>query len=277
MARSPIRLPAARSRAVGLVLGSDLLLCGGLTAGGATTGSILRIDVASGRISTAGSLAVAVHDAGAAVFAGSGYVVGGGSAVAGTAVQRIDSAGAASLAGRLPAARADLSAISVDGELLIVGGGVPGQPDGRILATTDGSHFRVLGRLSVAVRYSAVAVFGGLVYVVGGSTTSGETSAIQVLDPATGAVRIAGHLPSALSDAAALVVGGDMLIAGGRFGGRVQDELWRLDGGGATTTLFGRLPYPVADSAAVVSGRVGYLIGGETTGPIASIITVSTP
>ena len=72
--------------------------------------------------------------------------------------------------GRLPAIRADLAAVSVAGELVVVGGGTPGRPDLRVLATTDGRSFRVVAHLLVGVRYPAVAVVGSLIYVVGGST-----------------------------------------------------------------------------------------------------------
>ena len=175
---SAIRLPNALSRAVAVNLGSDVLICGGLTFGGTTTRSILLFDVASGQVSPAGPLAVAVHDAGGAALNGRAYVFGGGRSAAGSTVQRVDPAGSATVVGALPAARADLAAVGIGGEIVVVGGGTPGHPDGRVLATTDGRQFRVVARLLVPVRYPAVAVLGGLVYVAGGSTASGVTSVI---------------------------------------------------------------------------------------------------
>lgn len=268
-------MPYARSRAVAVVLGSGVLVCGGLTKSGATTGSILQIDVASGRVSPLGSLAVAVHDAGGAALNGAAFVFGGGRSVAGSTSQQVDPAGTAAVVGELPAVRADLVAVTIGGEIVLVGGGTPGQPDGRVLATTDGRHFRVVARLLVAVRYPAVAVLDGLIYVAGGSTASGMTSVIQVVDISSGNVRIVGHLPRPISDASGLVIGNRVLIAGGRSAGRAQAELWQLDVANGAVHDVGRLPYPVADTAAAVVGQVGYLIGGETIGPIASIIVLS--
>ena len=277
VARSDVRLPAARSRAVALAFGSTILLCGGLTSTGTTTGSILRIDLRSGHVSEEGGLAAPVHDAGGAVLGGSGYVFGGGRVGPGSGVQRVGPSGVAITVGQLPAARADLVAVAVavDGELIVVGGGTPARPDPRVLATTDGRHFRSVATLPVGIRYPAVAVVGGIVYVVGGSTPSGDARVIQALDPRTGVVRIAGHLGQGLSHASALVVGGVFLIAGGQAGGRAQDALWKLDVASGTVTRIGRLPYAVSDMAAVVVGGVGYLVGGEGLAPVASIIMVS--
>src|ERR1019366_5763035 len=119
VARSDIQLPAARSRAVARVFGSMILLCGGLTSNGTTTGSIFGIDLPSGRISKVGALAAPVHDAGGAVLDGSGFVVGGGQLGPGSAVQRVGPTGATTTVGQLPALRADLAAVAADGELVV--------------------------------------------------------------------------------------------------------------------------------------------------------------
>ena len=275
--RLALNLPVGRSRATAFVQGSTLLVCGGLTTAGGTTGSILQIRLDTGRVVALGALAVPVHDAGGAVLGGAGFVFGGGRTVAGQRVQRIDAAGQATLIGSLPAPRADLSAVSVAGEILLVGGGTPARPDPRLLATTDGIHFREVARLIVAVRYPAVAVLAGIVYVAGGSTPSGETDVIQAIDPVTGVVRLVGHLPHPIADATALLVGGSLLLAGGRDGGRVLDELWLIGPGGRSVSNVGHLPYAVADAAGVTIGGVGYVIGGETNAPIASIMTISSP
>ncbi len=258
-----------------LALGPDVLIAGGLTTNGTTTGSILRFDPGAGRIAPFGSLAVVVHDAGGAALDGQAYVFGGGRSVAGSTVQRIGATGTSTVIGALPAVRADLDAVTVGGQIVLIGGGTPGQPDGRVLATTDGRQFRVIARLSVAVRYPAVAVVGGRIYVAGGSTSSGATSVVQVIDVATGLVRIVGHLPRAISDASGLVIGGRVVIAGGRSGGRAESELWQLDLANGAVRDVGHVPYPVADAAAVVVDQAGYLVGGETIGPIASIIVLS--
>lgn len=275
VARSDLRLPAARSRSVALLFGSTILLCGGLTSKGATTASIAQIDLSSRLVSVVGALAQPVHDAGGAVLDGTGFVLGGGNVVAGPAVQQVGPTAATALIGHLPAVRADLAAVTVGSEIVVVGGGTPARPDSRVLATKDGVVFAVVAKLLVGVRYPAVAVVGRLVYVIGGSTPSGDSRAIQTLDPRTGIVRIVGHLPHGLSHASALVLNGVILIAGGRSAGRAQDAVWQLDLSTGAVTRIGRLPYAVSDAAAVVVDGTGYLIGGEGSAPLASIVTVT--
>ena len=252
-----------------------MLLCGGVTSAGTTSGTILRVDLASGLTTAIGRLAAPVHDAGAASLGSLTFIFGGGRFGPSSVVQRVDGTGASSVVGNLPAVRADLAVVAIDGELVVVGGGTPARPDRRVLATTDGVRFRTVATLLVGVRYPAVVVLAGRLYVIGGSTPSGDTSAIQAVDPRTGLVRIVGHLPYGLSHAVALEVGGRVLIAGGRRAGRAQDALWMFEPTRRTVRV-GRLPYPVSDAAAVVVGGVGYLIGGEgAAGPLASIVALT--
>ena len=275
VARSRLGLPTALSRLVAVTLGDAILVCGGLLSDGTTTGSIVRIDLAQRTTTRIGRLASPVHDAGGAVLNGAAIIVGGGRTVAGSIVQRVDAAGVTATSGDLPAARADLAAVAIDGELLVVGGGRPGRPDDRVLATHDGTTFRTIATLRVAVRYAAVAVLGDLVYVIGGTTTAGDTDAIQEIDPHAGQVRIVGHLPVALSHAAALVLGGTLFVAGGRESGRAQDTLWRIDVSRGVATRGGSLPYAVSDAAPAVVGGTGFLIGGEDRAPLASIVELT--
>ena len=275
VARSAIRLPVARSRAVALAFGSTILVCGGLTGAGTTTGSIEQIDLPFGVVSGAGALASAVHDAGGAVLDGVGFVLGGGRLIAASVVQRVGQAGDTRDIGHLPAPRADLVALALDGEIVVVGGGTPAHPDGQVLATTDGRHFRTVATLGVAVRYPAVAALGGLVYVIGGSTPAGDSRSIQAVDPGTGIVRTIGHLAHGLTDASAFVIGGALIVAGGRTAGRAQSAILQLDTASGTVTTVGRLPYAVSDAAAVVVDGTGYLIGGEDTGLLASVVTIA--
>lgn len=276
VARAQADLPSPRSRAAALVFQHTVLLCGGLTGAGTTTGSILRIDLPAGQSTPTGQLAAPVHDAGAAWLGSLALVFGGGRLGPGSVVQRVDATGTSAIVGHLPADRADLAAIAIDRQFLVVGGGTPTRPDRTVLATSDGTRFRTVATLAVGVRYPAVIVAAGWLYVIGGGTPAGDLTDIQAVDPTTGSVRIVGHLPHGLSHASTLVVGGEVLIAGGRRNGQVQDELWRLDTASGVVVRVGQLPYPVSDAAAVVVDGVGYLIGGEgTAGPLAAIVSLT--
>jgi hypothetical protein len=73
------------------------------------------------------------------------------------------------------------------------------------------------------------------------------------------------------------VIGTTIVVAGGRSAGRAQNAVLRFAAKTGSVSVAGRLPVPASDMAAVVVDGVGYLIGGETSGPIASIVTISIP
>jgi N-acetylneuraminic acid mutarotase len=247
---------------------------GGFASTGSTTGAILGFDPAGGQLDALGALAVPVHDAAGVAVGGATLIFGGGSAVPVSVVQRIDSSAVARVVGNLPAARADLSAVSIGNSAIVIGGGAFGVLDRQILATEDGVHFRVLATLLVGVRYAAVAETGGLIYVIGGAGAADDRTEIQRIDPATGKVDVIGRMPQAISHASAIVTGGRILVVGGRSAGKAQDAIWQVDVGTGTTHLAARLPQPVSDFAAAVIGGTGYVIGGETSTQVASIVSI---
>jgi len=272
-----VTLPTPQSRSVVAADGTAILVIGGLTAGG-TTGTILRLDPVAGTATAAGHLASAVHDAAGARLGDRWLVLGGGKVVAATTVQQVTAGGsrvASALVGSLPAARADGAALTAGGRVLLVGGGRGGVPDGAVLATSDGVRFTKIGRLAIPVRYGAVVAVGNAVYVFGGATATGDTSAIQRIDLTTGAVRVVGHLPHAMSEAAGFVLNGRVLLAGGMRGGRPTTTVYAFDPATHRTTVAGRLPEALADAGVAVIGDTAYLVGGETgSAYLGSVIAV---
>ncbi|MGH2464715.1 MAG: hypothetical protein ACRDGI_04575, partial [Candidatus Limnocylindrales bacterium] len=97
--RLTVRLPAPVSRAVVLDFGSVVLVCGGLTSSGATTGAILELELGSRTVVRRGGLVGPVHDAGGAVLNGWGYVFGSGRFGPGALVQRVGPTGATATIG----------------------------------------------------------------------------------------------------------------------------------------------------------------------------------
>lgn len=215
-----------------------------------------------------------VHDAAGVTVNGDTLIFGGGNAVPVSVVQRIDSGAVAHVVGHLPAARADLSAVSIGNSAIVIGGAASGLLDRRILATEDGVHFRVLATLLEGVRYAAVAETGGLIYVIGGVGGAGDRTEIQRIDPATGNVDLMGRMPQPISHASAIVIGGRILVLGGRIAGKAQDTIWQVDIGTGATRMVGRLPQPLSDFATAVIGGTGYAIGGETSTQVASIVAI---
>jgi len=172
----------------------------------------------------------------------------------------------------MPQARSDLVAAEVNGTAYVLGGFDGSQSVPSVLATTDGATFRTVTQLPQTVRYPAVAVLDGRIWLFGGTHDGREVTTIQRFDPTTGEAVVAAQLPTPLSDASAVVVGGRILILGGRSRAQVLDTVVRFDPASGRTSTVGRLPYPVADAGAAVVDGVGYLVGGERPAKTASSV-----
>lgn len=272
------RLPTPLTRPAVTTLGGRILLLGGLTRSDTSTASVLEVDPATGGASSAGALALAVHDATASTVGSTPTVFGGGAARTVDAVQMF-AASTTRLESPLPQPRSDLASAVVGGTTFVVGGF-----DGKALvrdvdATNDGSHFRVAAQLTQGVRYPAVAAVGSDIWVVGGQTGTAEgangteVDLIQRLDSRSGMVSVVGHMPQPLAHAMAFSLGGRLYIAGGRTGAGAVDTIWAV-GPNGTVTQAGRLPGPRSDAGVAVVGPTAWLLGGEVAGPTSALATV---
>ncbi len=270
----PRHLPLATTRAVAFANGVAILVVGGLTGVG-TTATTERIPLDGSPVASGGRLLHPVHDAAGASLGGSRLVIGGGATTQDSWVQTVPASGTGALVGSLPAPRADLGAAIVGSEAIIVGGGAGGRADGRVLATRDGVHFRLIATLPIPVRYGAVVAVGDRVFVIGGAAATGDTNAIQVVDVAGGSARVVGHLGTTLTEATALLIDGAIVVAGGRSRGQAVDRVVAIDPKTARSRLVGRLPRALADAAGVVVDGSGYLIGGEANRFFGSIVVIT--
>jgi N-acetylneuraminic acid mutarotase len=277
VSEAPYQLPFTVSREVVVPAGRDVLILGGLNAQSASTETATMLDPVTGATRADGHLASPVHDAAGAVLGGRSYVFGGGSASTVRTVQAITAGGAASAAGQLPGPRSDVSAVTAGSTAYLVGGYDGTSYDPGVLATTDGTHFRTVARLSIPVRYAAVAAAGTDIWVFGGETRSGPTSAIQQIDLTTGKTAVVGNLPSPVEGASAVNLGGRVFVAGGQTAGSPGDSggaggpgrratsrsVWSFDPVRGAVTSAGQLPVPAAYAGVAVAGGTAYLVGGS--------------
>ena len=268
------------SRAAVIADDPDVLVAGGLAAGDVSTASVIRIHPNAGTAAPDGKLQQPVHDTGGARLHGQAYVFGGGGATTVNTVQRLGVANAASVA-HLPEPRSDLSVVTSSDTAYIVGGFDGRRMDPDVLATTDGTTFRVVGTLAVPVRYAAVAIAAGALWVIGGQLSTSEaagpatqTDAIQRMDLASGAVSVMGHLPARRAHASAFTLNGGLYVAGGMLSGGRTSDISAIDTEHGTVTDAGSLPGPRSDTAAVEIADTVWLIGGEATDPAHPLDTV---
>lgn len=273
--RAAYRLPVALSGEVASPDGSHLIVAGGLLADQSGSSAVVRIDVRTGTSSAAGQLALPVHDAACAVLGGRLLVFGGGTGDSYATVQRFSRADArySALYGALPAPRSDLTAVSAGHTVYLAGGHGNSGYARAVLATTDGRHFRSVAMLPVPVRYPAVAVVGGDLWVFGGLTPRGPVADVQRVNLRTGQAQRAGRLPRPLEAGSAFTLAGTIYVAGGttigspgtRGGARplvTSSVVRRFAPRNRAFQIVGRLPAPVSHAAVAVTGGVAYLVGG---------------
>ena len=269
------QLPAPISRAVVVPDGRSMIVLGGLDGAQTSASGVVRVDAATGVSTTMGSLAFATHDAAGAVIGGKYFVFGGGEQVSVDTVQAVGSDGSAAIVGHLPQPRSDLSSVTIGSTVYLVGGYDGTTATREVLATTDGTTFRVVAQLPIGVRYAAVGAVGQTLYVFGGEWAGIESDAVQAIDTRTGRARIAGHLPAPLTEAVAVNFGGSLYVVGGRSRGVASAGILRFDPTTARFSRAGSLPSGVANAAIAVVGGSAYLVGGESTAPVSGVVVLT--
>src|SRR5712691_6319607 len=260
--------PASRLAAVALP-GGRLAVLGGLVRGTSSDQVLLGTPR---RLALAGHLPTPTHDDAAVYVRRAVYLYGGGRAVSSPAIVRVDPrTGTARRAGTIGEPLSDLGATTVGGRAYLVGG-YTGARYATAVLVVRGRRPSVIARLPQGLRYSGVTALGGKIYVAGGLTTSGETRAIQTVDPATGTVQRIGTLPRAVAHAPLVATGGALYLIGGQTaGGAASAAILRIDPRTGRAQAVGHLPEPLADAAAAVVDSRVIVLGGTSTAPTSAV------
>jgi hypothetical protein len=266
--------------------GSDLTVLGGYD-GAASAGGVYDLDTANGNLHLTGNLAVPTHDAAGAVLGSLDLVIGGGDTTSDALVQELTpSPGEPTAAeiGQLPSPRSDCDAVSIGQTVYVVGGYDGTNGDATVLASTDGRSYRSVASLPVPVRYPAITVLGGKIYVFGGEAVGGPSNGdaindIQMVDPQSGTAVLLGSMPRALEGASAVTIAGDIYVAGGDTAATAtatttSPTIWAFDPLTRTLLRAGALQVPVSNAGIAVIGTTAWLIGGENQGvPVSAVQT----
>lgn len=266
-------LPSPLSREVVLGSGQALEVLGGLDGADVSQTEVYDLDPGTGAVTLQGQLAQPLHDAAGVVLAGRPVLFGGGAATSVAAVEEF-SAGAGQIVGELPQPRSDLAAVRIGATAYVLGGYTGGAYLPSVLATTDGVTYRAVAQLPVTVRYAAVAVLGGDIWVFGGEHDGASTGVIQRVNPAAGTAAVVGEMPVPLAGSSALVLNGAIYIAGGESPGGPVAQVARFDPATMSLLPAAVLPGPVAYAGSAVVGATGYLLGGETPGTVGTVLTL---
>jgi N-acetylneuraminic acid mutarotase len=273
-------LPAPVYRTVAVAADGRIYVLGGHDlAGGSVTG-VEVFDPTTGVARAAGTLSYQTHGAAAANLDGRILVFGGASTAVHDVVQQFfPQTGRSRIIGVMPSVRADVTAVVVGRQVVLVGGFDGVGPQSPVWATRDGRHFSVVAHLQQPVRYAAVAALGDNVYAFGGLISGGEYNGsfsddIQRIDLQTGSSRIVGHLPTQLAHAMAANLHGTIYVIGGSAPSGPSSAIRRFDPHDGRTRPGGILPHPLTDAAVAAIGSTIYLLGGISNAPLSTITSI---
>jgi hypothetical protein len=256
-------LPQAASRVAAVALpGGRVIALGGL-AGSSSTDWVVAGKPSSLR--RVGTLPTPTHDAAAAEVGRIVYLFGGGEQVSSPAIVRVDpTTGRARPAGTIGEPLSDLGAVTVGRSAYLVGGYTGSRWATAILRYRPGAQPHLLTRLPVGLRYAGVAAIGPRIYVAGGVTTAGASTAVYAVDVRTRSVTQVATLPAAVAHAPLVAIRGRLYLVGGvDTSGRPRKGILRIDPASGTVAAAGSLPVALADAAAVPMLRAAVVLGGK--------------
>lgn len=245
---------------------------GNLETVGGFTGQRSLTDIyvrRGGRWQVAATLPRPTHDAAAGYLGGSLFIFGGGQAYSTRDLLRMQGRRTVRVAylGH-PLSDATARPYRWQGKQgLVMVGGHGGPPVRKVyfIRGLPNGHtaWQTLFSLPVGVRYAAVAVEGGTVYVAGGLSTHGHVASVWSWRPGEAHPHHLPPLPRPMDKAAAFAWNGTLYVIGGlRNDGHPSAGILAYRPGQRAWRRVGRLPVPLADMGYVQSGPVGYLVGG---------------
>jgi N-acetylneuraminic acid mutarotase len=271
-------LPQGARQEVGVTaLGGRVLVIGGLTATGQTSGEVEVYDTDTGEWSRLTPLPAARHHIGVAVSGGLAYSIGGFSglsfAPAGDVYRYDPAANEWTAVSPLPTARGALAAAEVDGRLYAVGGsGSRGSVGDHAVYDPALDEWTPLAALPDARNHLAAVALDGALYVVGGRRDGGgdnNSAALHRYDADGDRWIELAPMPTARSGHAAAVVGGRIVVMGGEInaanpptGVFVEVEIY--DPASDRWTSLEPMAVPRHGISAVTVGGLIYVPGGAT-------------
>jgi Kelch motif len=255
-------LPAPVEREVAVKTGMGIVIAGGLDSAQQSTNGVYLLDPHTGSLRRLGFVPEPFHDGAAAVIGHRLFVFGGGAATSSSAVQAFDlQTHDAAVVAHLARPLSDLVAATTGRAVYLVGGYDGTMPRSEIYRTYDGVHFDLVGRLPVGLRYPAVSAANGDLFIAGGVSASGPSSAVYRFDAGTRDVSTVGQLPVASAHAVAITVGSGIEVLGGspEVSARIATNTLVVEPAG------GRLDDA---NGAVVGGRTSFVLGGDVAGRI---------
>ncbi len=118
--------------------------------------------------------------------------------------------------------------------------------------------------MTTATSFSASAVLGGDIYVIGGANASNTViSTVQIYNPTTNTWSTGTPLPTATQHASAVVINNVLYVFGGDNGTSFADAVWAYDSKTKAWTSEAVMPTARNGTIAVVDKNIAYVMGGN--------------
>jgi hypothetical protein len=170
------------------------------------------------------------------------------------------------LAASMSQRRSYIAATELGGAIYAAGGmvGETGRPLSTFARYDPAlDRWSTLAPLPVPTRAAAAAAVGGELYVMGGTTRSGNTAAVWSFSPDSGTWTARSPLPEPRFNHEAVAVGGRVYVLGGYLDGRERDDVFAYEPASDRWSRLGRLPRPTHAFGLVAYEGELWLIGGR--------------
>jgi Kelch motif len=264
-------LPSARSGIAAAAFGPEIVVIGGLSDAGESTGTVFHVP-AHGHAAAGAPLPSPVHDAAAADVGGRLLLFGGGRFEGSDRIVSVLPGSPRDVAA-LPQPLSDLDAVTIGDVAYVVGGWNGSATNRDIYEAGLSGRVRVVGSFPIGVRYPAAAALGGRVVLAGGELSTGsQTMRAWSFDPASRRVAPIPDLPVATDHAAAAAIDGRVYVIGGLRGGAFTRAILTWAPGESRWRAGGRLPVALADAAAIpFDGGIAVVGGRDSTGRVSNV------
>ncbi len=251
------RLPAGGDHAAATVVGPSLAVVGGTGSARVLAGPV------GGRLGVVTALRAPLAALQAFPSGGSLWIVGGeqGSKVTDALLRVNLSSGRIVPSGTFEEPLAESGVAADGGSAYLAGGWTGDQYASAVLKFTPPSKVSLVSRLPVGVRSPAVALVGNTLYVAGGQTAQGPSTAVYAVDVDSGGMKSLGQLPQPVEGGVLLPVGSKLYLVGGRTtGGKASGAVILIDPATGSATLAGRIPRPLVGASAVRAGTKALVV-----------------
>jgi len=193
------------------------------------------------------------------------YVIGGehGTKPTNQMIRINLSTGQVAVIGKFVEPLAEAAVVQLGGQSYLIGGWTGKKEASAVLDFAGPNAVSIATRLPVGVRAAAATALDGKIYVAGGQTKRGYSTAVYEVDPVAHKVKRIGVLPQGVSGGTLVARNGRLYLLGGRTAdGQSATTVLRIDPKTGRVTSAGRLARPLDGGSSLSFGGNLFVVDG---------------